>query len=140
MVSRLIFEPILCFGRHWIFCELTPTGNSHINIGKSRDEFKSEMKPGTWWTPITLCKEDIAHSWRMEEPDEWIWAKPIHGLVWMYKPSQHYTMEQRGRRRVHKTKDEAEGPTKWQDQRSKKMTWQKDEKEKVRSRKQEAHE
>jgi hypothetical protein len=34
----------------------------------------------------------------------------------------------------------AEGPTKWQDQRSKKMIWQKDEKEKVQSRKQEAHE
>ena len=49
-------------------------------------------------------------------------------------------MEQRGRRWVHKTKGEMEGPMKWQDQRSKKMTWQKDEKEKVRSRKQEAHE
>ena len=48
--------------------------------------------------------------------------------------------EQRGRRWVHKTKGEVEGPTKWQDQRSKKMTWQKDEKEKVWSRKQEAHE
>ena len=31
-------------------------------------------------------------------------------------------MEQRERRRVHKTKGEVEGPTKWQDQRSKKMT------------------
>ena len=40
-------------------------------------------------------------------------------------------MEQSGRRRVHKTKGEAEGPMKWQDQRSKKMTFQKDEKEKV---------
>ena len=45
-------------------------------------------------------------------------------MVW-YKSTNLATtiaMEQRGRRRVHKTKGEVEGPTKWQDQRSKKMT------------------
>ena len=29
------------------FVGLTPIGNSHINIGKSRDKFKSKMKQGT---------------------------------------------------------------------------------------------
>jgi hypothetical protein len=29
------------------FIILTPTGNSQINLGKSQDEFKSEMKQGT---------------------------------------------------------------------------------------------
>ena len=63
-------------------------------------------------------------------------------MVWhkSANPATTTAMEQKGRRRVHKTKGEAEGPTKWQDQRSKNMTWQKDEKEKMRSRKQEAHE
>ena len=40
------------------FAGLTPAGNSQFNLGKSRDEFKSKMKQGSWWTPITLHKED----------------------------------------------------------------------------------
>ena len=54
-------------------------------------------------------------------------------MVWheFTNPTTTIATEQRGRRRVHKTKGEAEGPMKWQDQRSKKMTFQKDEKEKV---------
>ena len=44
------------------FVVLTPVENSQFNLGKSWDEFKLEMKQGTWWTPITLWKEDIAHS------------------------------------------------------------------------------
>ena len=45
-------------------------------------------------------------------------------MVWheSTNPTTTIAMEQRGRRRVHKTKGEAEGPTKWQDQRRKKMT------------------
>ena len=69
-MSRLIFEPIVCFSRHWIFCGLTPIGNSHMNIGKSLDKFKSEMKPDTWWTPITLCKED--NSFMMDGRTGWM--------------------------------------------------------------------
>ena len=48
-------------------CRLTNVGNSQFNLGKSRDEFKLEFKQGTWWTPITLRKEDTAHSSCMEE-------------------------------------------------------------------------
>ena len=40
------------------FVGLTPAGNSQFNLGKSWDEFKSEMKQGTWRTSITLHKED----------------------------------------------------------------------------------
>ena len=45
-------------------------------------------------------------------------------MVWYEStnPATTTAMEQRGRRRVYKTKGEAEEPTKWQDQRSKKMT------------------
>jgi hypothetical protein len=55
-------------------------------------------------------------------------------MVWheSANPAITIVMEQRGRSWM--------GPTKWHDQRSKKMTWQKDEKEKVWSRKQEVHE
>ena len=44
-------------------------------------------------------------------------------MVWheSTNPTTTTAMEQRGRRRVHKTKGEAEGPMEWQDQRSKKM-------------------
>ena len=50
------------------FVRLTPAGNSQINLGKSRDEFKSEMKQGTWWTPITLHKEG---RWKHYMNNEW---------------------------------------------------------------------
>ena len=45
-------------------------------------------------------------------------------MVWCESTNPAITtaMEQRERRRVHKTKGEAEGPMKWQDQRNKKMT------------------
>ena len=49
------------------FVGLTPAGNSQFNLGKSWDEFKSEMKQGTWWTPIMLRKEDTTHSSCMED-------------------------------------------------------------------------
>ena len=49
------------------FVVLTPVENSQFNLGKSWDEFKSEMKQGTWQTPITLHKEDTIHSSWMEE-------------------------------------------------------------------------
>ena len=52
------------------FVRLTPAENSQFNLGKTRDEFKSEMKQGTWWTPITLRKEDRTHSSWMEELHE----------------------------------------------------------------------
>ena len=49
------------------FVGLTLVGNSQFNLGKSWDKFKLKMKQGTWWTPITLWKEDTAHSSWMEE-------------------------------------------------------------------------
>ena len=49
------------------FVGLSPTENSQINLGKSRDEFKLEIKQGTWWTLITLHKEDASHSSWIEE-------------------------------------------------------------------------
>jgi hypothetical protein len=66
------------------------------------------MKQDTWWTLITLCKEDTPHSSWMEE--------------------------------LHETMSGAEGPTKCQRSKSKKMAWQKVDKERVHARKQEAHE
>ena len=59
------------------FVGLTPTGNTQFNLVKSQDEFKLEMKQGTWWTPITLRNEDTAHSSWMEEIDS---ATPINSL------------------------------------------------------------
>jgi len=49
------------------FVGLTSVGNSQFNLGKLWDEFKSEMKQGTWRTPITLRREDTVHSSWMEE-------------------------------------------------------------------------
>jgi hypothetical protein len=49
------------------FVELTPVGNSQFNLGKSRDEFKSEINQGTCRTPITWRKEDTTHSSWMKE-------------------------------------------------------------------------
>ena len=45
--SLVIELKIACVDTSY-FIGLTPTKNSHINIGKSRDEFKSKMKQGTW--------------------------------------------------------------------------------------------
>ena len=47
MVFSLVIElKIACVDTGY-FVGLTPTGNSHINIGKSCDEFKLKMKQGT---------------------------------------------------------------------------------------------
>ena len=47
MESTLVIElKIACVDTDYII-GLTTTGNSHINIGKSRDKFKSKMKQGT---------------------------------------------------------------------------------------------
>ena len=67
MASSLVIELKIALVETGYFVGLTPTGNSQFNLGKSRDEFKSKMKQGSWWTPITLHKEDIAHSSWMKE-------------------------------------------------------------------------
>ena len=47
MESSLVIElKITCVDTRY-FVRLTPAGNSQFNLGKSRDEFKSEMKQGT---------------------------------------------------------------------------------------------
>ena len=47
MESSLVIElKITCVDTRY-FVRLTPAGNSQFNLGKSRDEFKSEMKKGT---------------------------------------------------------------------------------------------
>ena len=47
MESSLVIElKITCVDTGY-FVGLTPVGNSQFNLGKSRDEFKSEMKQGT---------------------------------------------------------------------------------------------
>ena len=45
--SLVIDLKIACVDTDY-FVGLTPTENSNINIGKSRDEFKPKMKQGTW--------------------------------------------------------------------------------------------
>ena len=65
-MSSLIFEQRVCLDIGY-FVGLTPAENSQFNLGKSWHEFKSEMKQGTWWTLITLPKEDTAHSSWMKE-------------------------------------------------------------------------
>ena len=69
MMSSLVTELKIALVDIGYFAGLTPAGNSQFNLGKSRDEFKSKMKQGTWWTPITLHKEDTAHS---------SWIKELH--------------------------------------------------------------
>jgi hypothetical protein len=53
----LVIELKLALVDTGYFIELTPTGKSQFNLDKSWYEFKSEMKQGTWQTPITLHKE-----------------------------------------------------------------------------------
>ena len=67
MESSLVIELKIALADTGYFVGLTPVENSQFNLGKSRDEFKSEMKQGTWRTPITLRKEDTVHSLWMEE-------------------------------------------------------------------------
>jgi len=62
MESSLVIELKIALADTRYFVGLTTTGNSQFNLGKTWDEFKSEMKQDTWWTPITLRKEDTAHS------------------------------------------------------------------------------
>jgi hypothetical protein len=47
MESSLVIELKNALADIGYFVGLTPAGNSKINLGKSRDEFKSEMKQGT---------------------------------------------------------------------------------------------
>jgi hypothetical protein len=50
MESSLVIElKIACVDIRY-FVGLTPAGNSQFNLGKSWDEFKLEMKQGTWRT------------------------------------------------------------------------------------------
>ena len=58
-------------------------------------------------SPLTFCRDELRLFM--------VWHESTN-------PATTIAMEQRGRRRVHKTKGEVEGPTKRQDQRSKKMT------------------
>ena len=129
MESSLVIELKIALVDIGYFAGLTPAGNSQFNLGKSRDEFKSKMKQGTWWTPITLHKEDNSFNmdgrtpWNKEEEDEchkiWSTIKACTHRKWMNKSI---------------------GLTKCQRSKSKNMAWQKDEKERVQSRRQEAHE
>ena len=47
MESSLVIELKIALANIGYFVGLTPTENSRFNLGKSRDEFKSEMKQGT---------------------------------------------------------------------------------------------
>ena len=67
MESSLVIELKIALADTGYFVGLTPAGNSQFNLGKSQDEFKSEMKQGTCRTPITWRKEDTAHSSWMKE-------------------------------------------------------------------------
>ena len=67
MESSLVIELEIALAETGYFIGLTPAGNSQFNLGKSQDEFKSEMKQGTCRTPITWHKEHTAHSsWTKE--------------------------------------------------------------------------
>ena len=68
-MSSLIIELKIALADAEYFVGLAPIGNSQFNLGKSRDEFKLEMKQGTCRTPITWRKEDTAHS---------SWMKVVH--------------------------------------------------------------
>ena len=67
MESSLVIELKIALVDTAYFVGLTSSGNSQFNLGKSQDEFKSEMKQGTCQTPITWRKEDTAHSSWMKE-------------------------------------------------------------------------
>jgi hypothetical protein len=47
MKSSLVIELKVAYVDTRYFVRLTPTGNFQFNLGKSRDDFKSEMKQGT---------------------------------------------------------------------------------------------
>ena len=46
MESSLVIELKIALANTGYFVGLTPIENSQFNLGKSRDEFKSEMKQG----------------------------------------------------------------------------------------------
>jgi len=59
VVSRLIFEPIVCCSRYWnIFVRLTPAGKLQ-NSNWERPEMDSHWR---WRDTIILHKEDTTHS------------------------------------------------------------------------------
>ena len=93
MESSLVIELKIALVDIGYFAGLTPAGNSQFDLGKSRDEFKSKMKQGTWWTPITLHKEDTAHS---------SWMKELHKTM----------SEAEGLTRWQKIKEQKDGMTK----------------------------
>ena len=47
MESSLVIELKIALADTGYFVGLTHARNSHFNLGKSQDEFKSEMKQGT---------------------------------------------------------------------------------------------
>ena len=65
--SSLVIELKIALVDTRYFVGLTSVGNSQFNLGKSRDEFKLEMKQSTCRTPITWRKEDTTHSSWMKE-------------------------------------------------------------------------
>ena len=67
MESSLVIELKIALVDIGYFARLTSAGNSQFNLGKSRDKIQIEDEQGTWQTPITLHKEDIAHSSWMKE-------------------------------------------------------------------------
>ena len=67
MESSLVIKLKIALEDTGYFIRLTPVENSQFNLGKSRDEFKLEMKQGTCRTPITWREEDTAHSSWMKE-------------------------------------------------------------------------
>jgi hypothetical protein len=57
MESCLVIKLKITVADIGYFVGLIPAGNSKINLGKSRDEFKSGMKQDTLRAPITVPKK-----------------------------------------------------------------------------------
>jgi hypothetical protein len=62
MEFNLVIELKIALADIGYFVWLTLVGNSQYNLDKSRDEFKSEMRQGTWQNFNNFALEDIAHS------------------------------------------------------------------------------
>jgi hypothetical protein len=57
MESCLVIEIKIVVVDIGYFVGLTPVGNSKINLGKSRDEFKLGMRQGILRAPITVPRK-----------------------------------------------------------------------------------
>jgi hypothetical protein len=57
MESSLVIELKIIMVDIGYFVGLTPVGNSEINLGESRDEFKLGIKQGILRAPITVPKK-----------------------------------------------------------------------------------